>query len=103
MSSPVLAAEFWVSQDPTTKICKIEEKMPDGKTQVMVRATSYPTKKEGQSREEGCSGRRSLCQGQVIVADHQGRRLRPAALALPCTLSVRNLAPLRNPGPLTNL
>ena len=26
-SSPVLAAEFWVSQDPTTKACKIVEQM----------------------------------------------------------------------------
>jgi vancomycin permeability regulator SanA len=43
-SSPVLAAEFWVSQDPTTKACTIVEQMPDGKTQVMVGATSYPTK-----------------------------------------------------------
>ena len=43
MSSPVLAAEYWVSQDPTTKRCRIVEQMPDGKTQVMVGATSYPT------------------------------------------------------------
>jgi hypothetical protein len=42
--SPVLAAEFWVSQDPQAKSCKIVETMPDGKTQVMIGATSYPTK-----------------------------------------------------------
>ena len=55
-SSPVLAAEFWVSQDPTTKICKIEEKMPDGKTQVMVGATSYPTKKEARAAKKVAQG-----------------------------------------------
>ena len=48
-SSPVLAAEFWVSQDPTTKECKIVEQMPDGKTQVMVGATSYPSKDEAKA------------------------------------------------------
>jgi hypothetical protein len=48
-SSPVLAAEFWVSQDPTTKACKISEQMPDGKTKVMVGATSYPTKGEARA------------------------------------------------------
>jgi hypothetical protein len=43
-SSPVFAAEFWVSQDPTTKQCTIVEQMPEGKTQVMVGATSYSTR-----------------------------------------------------------
>ena len=51
-SSPVLAAEFWVSQDPTTKECKIVEQMPDGKTQVMVGATSYPTKDEAKAAKK---------------------------------------------------
>ena len=45
-TSPVLADEYWVSQDPTSKTCDIVDKMPDGKTAVMVGATSYPTKKE---------------------------------------------------------
>jgi vancomycin permeability regulator SanA len=45
-AAPVLAAEFWVSQDPQTKNCKIVETMPDGKTTVMIGATSYPTKAE---------------------------------------------------------
>ena len=51
-SSPVLAAEFWVSQDPTTKVCTIVEQMPDGKTQVMVGATSYPTKDEAKAAKK---------------------------------------------------
>ena len=55
-SSPVLAAEFWVSQDPTTKVCKITEQMPDGKTQVMVGATSYPTKKEARAAKKVAQG-----------------------------------------------
>lgn len=42
-ATPVLAAEFWVSQDPQTKKCRIVETMPDGKSQVMIGATSYPT------------------------------------------------------------
>jgi hypothetical protein len=51
-SSPVLAAEFWLSQDPTTKACKIVEQMPDGKTKVMVGATSYPTKDEARAAKK---------------------------------------------------
>ena len=48
-ATPVLAAEFWVSQDPQTKRCKIVETMPDGKTKVMIGATSYPTKDEARA------------------------------------------------------
>jgi vancomycin permeability regulator SanA len=48
-ATPVLAAEYWVSQDPETKNCKIVETMPDGKTQVMIGATSYPTEEEAKA------------------------------------------------------
>jgi hypothetical protein len=48
-SNPVLAAEYWVSQDPTTKECNIVKQMPDGKTQVMLGGTSYPTKDEAKA------------------------------------------------------
>jgi vancomycin permeability regulator SanA len=51
-ATPVLAAEFWVSQDPATKHCKIVEAMPDGKTQVMIGATSYPTKDEAKAAKK---------------------------------------------------
>jgi vancomycin permeability regulator SanA len=43
-ATPVLAAEYWVSQDPQTKYCETVETMPDGKTQVMIGASSYSTK-----------------------------------------------------------
>ena len=49
---PVFAAEYWVSQDPETKHCKIVETMPDGKTQVMIGATSYPTKDEAKAAKK---------------------------------------------------
>ena len=55
-STPVFAAEFWVSQDPTSKVCKIVEKMPDGKTEVMIGATSYPTKKEARAAKKVAQG-----------------------------------------------
>ena len=48
-TTPAFAAEFWVSQDPATKHCKVVEAMPDGKTQVMIGATSYPTKDEAKA------------------------------------------------------
>lgn len=47
--SAFAATEYWVSQDPTTKKCKLDEKMPDGKTRVMIGATSYPTKEEAKA------------------------------------------------------
>ena len=47
-AGPALA-EYWVSQDPATKNCKVVEQMPDGKTQVMIGATSYPTKEEAKA------------------------------------------------------
>ena len=39
----MLAAEFWVSQNPETKECKTSQKKPDGTKKVMIGATSYPT------------------------------------------------------------
>jgi hypothetical protein len=45
-------ADFWVSQDPTTKNCKIVEQMPDGKTQVMIGATSYPTREAAKAAKD---------------------------------------------------
>jgi hypothetical protein len=45
-ATPVLAAEFWVSQKPENKKCKVVTTMPDGKSYVMIGATSYPTKDE---------------------------------------------------------
>jgi vancomycin permeability regulator SanA len=51
-ATPVLAAEFWVSQDPETKHCKIVETMPDGKTAVMIGATSYPTKADAKAAKK---------------------------------------------------
>ena len=51
-ASPLLAAEYWVSQDPETKTCKIVEVMPDGKTQVMIGATSYPTKEAAKAAKK---------------------------------------------------
>ena len=59
-ATPVLAAEFWVSQDPETKHCKIVETMPDGKTQVMIGATSYPTKDEAKEARKD-AGRAGKC------------------------------------------
>ena len=50
-TGPALA-EYWVSQDPTTKNCKIVEQMPDGKTQVMIGASSYATKEEAKAAKK---------------------------------------------------
>jgi hypothetical protein len=49
IATPVLAAEYWVSQDPAAKTCKIVQTMPDGKTRVMLGGKSYPTKDEAKA------------------------------------------------------
>jgi hypothetical protein len=48
-ATPVVAAEFWVSQDPQSKRCKIVATVPDGKTTVMIGATSYPNKADAKA------------------------------------------------------
>ena len=49
-ATPVLAAEYWVTQKPAAnKKCKVVETMPDGKTYVMIGATSYPTKEQAEA------------------------------------------------------
>lgn len=50
--SALAATEYWVSQDPTTKTCHIDEKMPDGKTRVMIGATSYPTEEAAKAAKK---------------------------------------------------
>ena len=51
-TSPAFAAEYWVSQDPTTKECTIVETMPDGSTQVMVGASSYPNRPDAKAAKK---------------------------------------------------
>jgi hypothetical protein len=51
-TSPALAEEWWVAQDPAAKTCKVVEEMPDGKTKVMIGATSYPTKDEAKAAKK---------------------------------------------------
>ena len=64
MSSPVLAAEYWVSHDPTTKRCRVVEQMPDGKTKVTVGATSYPTQGEARTAKNVALGA-GVCVGKA--------------------------------------
>ena len=71
-ATPVLAAEFWVSQDPETKDCKIVETMPDGNTKVMIGATSYPTKDEAKAARKV-----AVKAGQCIKKDSAGAPSNP--------------------------
>jgi hypothetical protein len=47
--SPALAAEFYVALEPGTKYCKIVDTKPDGKTMIMIGASSYATKAEAKA------------------------------------------------------
>ena len=71
-ATPVLAAEFWVSQDPATKHCKIVETMPDGKTAVMIGATSYPTKDDAKAARKV-----AWKAGQCIKKDKEKKEEKP--------------------------
>ena len=45
LSTPALAEEYYVAQDPSTKECGVVDAKPDGTTKVMV-GKSYATKSE---------------------------------------------------------
>jgi len=49
VSSPALAAEFYVAKDPTTQVCDITTEKPDGTKLVMVGTEAYPTKDEAKA------------------------------------------------------
>jgi hypothetical protein len=55
VATPVLAAEYYVAQDPTTKKCKIVEQKPDGKTLTMIGTNSYPTKDEAKAARKAAA------------------------------------------------
>lgn len=49
-ATPVLAAEYWVSQKPAAnKKCKVVNTKPDGTTYVVIGEKSYPTKAEAKA------------------------------------------------------
>jgi hypothetical protein len=49
LSSPALAAEYYLGQDPETKKCKIVETKPDGDSLVMVGTETYASKDEAKA------------------------------------------------------
>ncbi len=49
ITTPTLAAEYYVVKDPTTEKCKATGKKPDGQTRVMVGTATYPTKDEAKA------------------------------------------------------
>ena len=49
VSSPALAAEFYVAKDTSTQVCEITEKKPDGTKLVMVGTKAYATKDEAKA------------------------------------------------------
>jgi hypothetical protein len=49
ISSPALAAEYYVAKDATTQICKIAKEKPDGTKLVMVGTKAYATKDEAKA------------------------------------------------------
>jgi hypothetical protein len=44
ISSPALAAEYYVAKDPATQLCKAIKEKPDGTKLVMIGKEAYPTK-----------------------------------------------------------
>jgi hypothetical protein len=87
-TTPVLA-EFWVSQNPENKHCKIVETMPDGKTHVMIGATSYPTKDEAKAARKV-----AVAAGQCIKKESMAS----AELAGDCLSDAKKLCPGVVPG-----
>lgn len=54
-ATPVLAAEFYVAQDPTTKKCKVVEEKPDGKSMVTIGAGAYATRDEAKAAKRAAA------------------------------------------------
>jgi hypothetical protein len=54
-TNAVLAAEFYVGQDPSTKKCKIVKTKPDGKTLAMVGTSSYGTRDEAKTARKSAA------------------------------------------------
>ena len=48
-ATPALAEEWYVVQDPTTKVCDKTRKKPDGQSMVMVGTGSYATEDEAKA------------------------------------------------------
>jgi hypothetical protein len=55
IATPALAEEFYVSQDPQTKRCKIVTEKPDGQTMVMIGTESYATKEDAKAAKKASS------------------------------------------------
>jgi hypothetical protein len=49
------AAEFWVSQDPTSKTCKVVSEKPDGKAAMIVGDKSYPSWDEARAAKKAAA------------------------------------------------
>ena len=49
ISSPALAAEYYVAKDPTTQLCKVTKEKPDGTKLVMVGKEAYATKDDARA------------------------------------------------------
>ena len=55
LTTPALAAEFYVAQNPTTQGCKIVETKPDGQTMVMIGTAPYATKEEAKAARKAAA------------------------------------------------
>jgi hypothetical protein len=49
ISSPALAAEYYVAKDAATQVCKATKEKPDGTKLIMVGKEAYPTKDEAKA------------------------------------------------------
>jgi hypothetical protein len=56
ISSPALAAEYYVAKDPTTQLCKVTKEKPDGTKLVMVGTEAYPTKEAAKAAVKAAKG-----------------------------------------------
>ncbi len=52
VSSPALAAEFYLAKDASTQICDIVQEKPDGTKLIMVGTKSYATREEAKAAKK---------------------------------------------------
>ena len=52
ISSPALAAEYYLAKDPTTQACSVTTEKPDGTKLVMVGTSAYATQEEAKAAKK---------------------------------------------------
>ena len=72
ITSPALAAEYYVAKDPLTQACSVTTEKPDGTKLVMVGTSAYATKAEAKATKKAAK-KAGECKQPDRQADEGGQ------------------------------